>query len=275
MTDVVLKGEFLRAARGLKLADGGGMVWSFNAATNTLTGTVSGAGVAWGAITGTLSNQTDLQTALNAKQPLDADLTAIAALTSAADQMPYSTGAQAWALTGLSAFSRTFLDDATGLISKKTQGVHGASTATYVSGTGTAGTANTAMTVLTRTLPANSLAVLGDRIRLRVYFFANSVSPIIANLKIGPAASEVTVGTMTHTGGPASGLFEIWVHYIDNTHVNIIEQIGGTLGANTATNVAGFVHNAAQNVIVTQNAVTGNFITVYGVFVDLLPLAVA
>jgi hypothetical protein len=53
-------------------------------------GTVSGGG-AWGSITGTLADQTDLQAALDAKastsavaagyQPLDSDLTAIAALT--------------------------------------------------------------------------------------------------------------------------------------------------------------------------------------------------
>jgi hypothetical protein len=35
----------------------------------------------WGAITGTLSNQTDLQNSLDAKQPLDGDLTSIAGLT--------------------------------------------------------------------------------------------------------------------------------------------------------------------------------------------------
>lgn len=40
-----------------------------------------GGGGAWGSITGTLSDQTDLQSALNARQPLDSDLTAIAALT--------------------------------------------------------------------------------------------------------------------------------------------------------------------------------------------------
>jgi hypothetical protein len=38
-----------------------------------------GGGASWGSITGTLSAQTDLQTALDGKQPIDADLTALAA----------------------------------------------------------------------------------------------------------------------------------------------------------------------------------------------------
>lgn len=42
-------------------------------------------GAAWGGITGTLSAQTDLQAALDAKQPLDADLTTIAGLTATTD----------------------------------------------------------------------------------------------------------------------------------------------------------------------------------------------
>lgn len=52
--------------------------------------------VAWGAISGTLSDQTDLQTALNAKQPLDSDLTTIAGLTATTDSFMQAKGS-AWA----------------------------------------------------------------------------------------------------------------------------------------------------------------------------------
>ena len=46
-----------------------------------------GSGGAWGTITGTLSDQTDLQTELNGKQPIDGDLTAIAALSPSNDDI--------------------------------------------------------------------------------------------------------------------------------------------------------------------------------------------
>lgn len=51
-------------------------------------------------------------TSLAGKQPLDADLTAIAALVSAADRVPYSTGAGAWALATFTAAGRALVDDA-------------------------------------------------------------------------------------------------------------------------------------------------------------------
>lgn len=66
-----------------------------------------------GAAFSALSHLANLnEAAIATKQPLDADLTAIAALTSAADKVPYSTGANTWAMTTLTPFARTVIDDA-------------------------------------------------------------------------------------------------------------------------------------------------------------------
>ena len=67
---------------------------------------VSGGGT-WGSITGTLSSQTDLQSALNAKQPLDSDLTSWAAVTRA-------SGYDTFAATPSSANLAALLTDETG-----------------------------------------------------------------------------------------------------------------------------------------------------------------
>jgi hypothetical protein len=63
-------------------------------------------------------------TALGNKQPLDTDLTAIAALTSAADKVPYATGAGTWALATLTAAGRALLDDADAAAQRATLSVY-------------------------------------------------------------------------------------------------------------------------------------------------------
>ena len=53
-----------------------------------------------------------VQTQLNVKQPLDAGLTSISALTTAADRMIYTTGPDIYAVTPLTTAGRALLDDA-------------------------------------------------------------------------------------------------------------------------------------------------------------------
>lgn len=65
-----------------------------------------------------------ITTALAGKQPLDADLTAIAALVSAADKVPYSTGAGTWALASLTAAGRALIDDADAAAQRTTLSVY-------------------------------------------------------------------------------------------------------------------------------------------------------
>ncbi|MBK8159114.1 MAG: hypothetical protein IPK59_10230 [Rhodospirillaceae bacterium] len=59
-----------------------------------------------------IADVTGLQTAIDGKQPLDATLTAFAALTMSANKIVYATGPDAFALADLTAFARSLLDDA-------------------------------------------------------------------------------------------------------------------------------------------------------------------
>lgn len=58
----------------------------------------------------------------NDKQPIDQTLTSLAALVTAANQMIYSTGPDSFAMTALSAFIRTLLDDADAATARATLG---------------------------------------------------------------------------------------------------------------------------------------------------------
>lgn len=60
-----------------------------------------------GAIVSFSMTVADTATAIDAKQDKDATLTALAGLTTAADQIPYSTGSDAFAMTAFTSFART------------------------------------------------------------------------------------------------------------------------------------------------------------------------
>jgi hypothetical protein len=64
-----------------------------------------------------------IQTQLNNKQGLDATLTALAGLTTAANQLIYATGVDTFAMSALTTFGRSLIDDADAATARTTLGV--------------------------------------------------------------------------------------------------------------------------------------------------------
>ncbi len=98
---------------------------------------------------------TTIATALAGKQPIDATLTALAALATVADKLIYATGIDTFATTTLSAFARTLLDDADAAAARATLGVATAGDlAAHVDDTTDAHNASAISSVATETIAA-------------------------------------------------------------------------------------------------------------------------
>ena len=107
-SSVTITGGSITGITDLAVADGGTGAGTADGALTNLGGTTVGKAVF------TAANAAAARTATGTVigtdvQAYDADLAAIAALTSAADKMPYATGAQTWALADLTSFARTLL----------------------------------------------------------------------------------------------------------------------------------------------------------------------
>ena len=71
-----------------------------------------------------IPSQNAVKVYADTKQPADATLAALAALTTSANQVPYSTGTDTFAMTALTEFGRSLLDDSNAAVARDTLSVY-------------------------------------------------------------------------------------------------------------------------------------------------------
>lgn len=113
---------FATSAKGLAPASGGGTV-NFLRADGTWAAPVGGGAAAWGGITGTLSAQTDLQTALNGKQAAGSYAAAVHGHAQADITGLITALAGKLAASAVSSFGLTLVDDADAATARGTLGL--------------------------------------------------------------------------------------------------------------------------------------------------------
>jgi len=176
-------------------------------------------------------------------------------------------------LSGLLADSQTPLAHAASHLvsgSDPIGGLHRSLSITYIDGTGVSGTDNTAATLKTLVLPANTLTQVGDRMRIRCYWVGTTGANLTGTCKVGTRA----VSDTTDGGAATQQVNEAWIHYIDATHANIIENELGAAGSLSGPNQTGFDWAHAQNIIFEQDAAVGNHAVLWAVIVDVFPKGV-
>lgn len=129
-------------------------------------------------------------------QPLDATLTGLSGVVTAADQLVYATGPDTFAVTSLSPFARTLLDDASDSVARATLGLGTAATQD-VGAFDAAGSAQTAYnSILAMRGAANGLAPLGANGKL-----PSSFLPALAISETYVVASEAEMLAIVDENG--------------------------------------------------------------------------
>lgn len=123
----------------------------------------------------------------------DADLDAIAALTSAADKVPYATGAGAWALADFTAAGRAILDDANSAAQRTTLGL---------------GTAAVANLIDEDDMVSNSATALPSQQSVKAYVDARTQSIADLTALAAKTASQVVAGSSVEVLS-SPGLFRV------------------------------------------------------------------
>ena len=129
-------------------------------------------------------------------QPLDATLTALAGLSTSADQMIYSTGSDAFSMTSLTSAARTVLDDTT--VSAMVDTLGGASS------TGTGGLVRaTSPTLVTPALGTPSSGTLTNATGLPISTGVSGLGSGVATFLATPSSANLASAVTDETGSGA------------------------------------------------------------------------
>jgi len=140
-------------------------------------------------------------------QAQNANLAALAGLTSAADKLPYFTGSGAAAVTALTSFIRGLLDDANAATARTTLGVPAAASGTHT------GTAVMAAITASGTVEFNGKAQIDDVVTTPAAVVTSSSNAVALSMT-GANKKTLTLDentTITVTGEVADQMVELWI----------------------------------------------------------------